>query len=479
MIIECQRCHARFRLDATKIRGKGARVKCRKCGDVIIVLRDEETGVLSQEPGGEGSLDLGSVLREASKERISEPPASPSPNNLIPFPGATRAPEEVERDEKDEVDIAFEQLLEQSGHPQVPAIDAASSGEEPRREVGGSSTPSEEAPLPEPSAAAPAETWEREVELAPLLPEGPAQAEEPPARAGEGFLVSDSETLDFLGENAKAPEEAPRADISDAIAAAPLELDAPPASQLEATAFPPAADFIPPTEDLPLEGNVTPSPSAQGVGQPEVPVGSTSPEPPPRRPVPGPYLEPLSRDAPPSRSASSLPMATVVVLLVVGAAAAGYFGFTASGKKSLTDLAPRVAALFGGKWTAGSASRYEVKNVIGYYESGAAAPRILVIKGQVTNLSKIGKSGIRVHATLLDSNEQVLGDKTVYAGNTLSTAKLKAGDRSTLEKALGNPLGERLSNMDVQPGKAIPFMVLFFDAPENIDSYRLEAMDNE
>jgi hypothetical protein len=31
----------------------------------------------------------------------------------------------------------------------------------------------------------------------------------------------------------------------------------------------------------------------------------------------------------------------------------------------------------------------------------------------------------------------------------------------------------------VGPGKSVPFMVVFFDAPEHIDSYRLEARDSE
>jgi hypothetical protein len=33
--------------------------------------------------------------------------------------------------------------------------------------------------------------------------------------------------------------------------------------------------------------------------------------------------------------------------------------------------------------------------------------------------------------------------------------------------------------MHVGPGKSVPFMVVFFDAPESIDSYRLEARDSE
>jgi len=117
--------------------------------------------------------------------------------------------------------------------------------------------------------------------------------------------------------------------------------------------------------------------------------------------------------------------------------------------------------------------------VVGYYESGSASPRILVIKGQVANLSKTEKSGIRVQATLLDNTDAVLTQQAVYAGNLLSAEAIRKGDRDALSKVLGNPFGEGLANMHVAPGKAIPFMVVFFDAPANMDSYKLEAKDGE
>ena len=117
--------------------------------------------------------------------------------------------------------------------------------------------------------------------------------------------------------------------------------------------------------------------------------------------------------------------------------------------------------------------------MIGYYESGSASPRILVIKGQVANLSRGEKSGIRVQATLLDNADAVLAQQSVYAGNTLSGEAIRKGNRDALTKTLGNRFGEGLSNLNVAPGKAIPFIVLFFDAPENMDGYRLEAKDAE
>jgi hypothetical protein len=33
--------------------------------------------------------------------------------------------------------------------------------------------------------------------------------------------------------------------------------------------------------------------------------------------------------------------------------------------------------------------------------------------------------------------------------------------------------------MDIAPGKSVPFMVVFFNAPEEIGAYRLEAKDGD
>jgi predicted Zn finger-like uncharacterized protein len=41
MIILCDNCKAKYRLSEDKIAGKGARVKCRKCSDYIIVMKPE------------------------------------------------------------------------------------------------------------------------------------------------------------------------------------------------------------------------------------------------------------------------------------------------------------------------------------------------------------------------------------------------------------------------------------------------------
>ena len=495
MIIECHTCHTRFRLDESRIKGKGARVKCRKCGDSIVVLKDSAPAPPPPAPSGGGFFDLGSAVRDSLDESSGPPPPV---GNLIPFPAPFRPAEpfaaepsspavEAEKPGKDEGDLAFEQALSapvevsspSTGETEaevpgpaeasVPVEHAAPIGEGPRPELDlGSLTldlgPEEKLelpPVPEP---------------VPLFREPPAV--EPPTefRGEGGFLISDSDTLDFLQE--KHPEAGAQAlpgvgDISLEISSAPDDESRPFLRAPDASPTPSVERASPTPAGFSFEGNAIPPAAAPSIEVPPHREAEPAPEPPVESPV---HRGSPAPESPRPRSSAGPAVAAALALLL---AAGGYLGLTASGRKTLEGAFPGVAALWGGKPAATAAAKYDLRNVIGYYESGSASPRILVIKGQVANLSTAEKSGIRVHATLLDNTDAVLAQTVVYAGNVLSGEALRKGDRDTLSKSLGNRFGEGLANMHVGPGKAIPFMVVFFDAPANMDSYKLEAKDGE
>jgi predicted Zn finger-like uncharacterized protein len=490
MIIECQTCHARFRLDESRIKGRGARVKCRKCGDSIVVLKGSAPEPAPPPPIGDGSFDLGSAVRDAAGD-VPASPARPAIGNLIPFPAPFRPDEPAapaagpsQEQEKDEVDLAFDRLLSGGGEEPSPATgeteaETPSSAEDSvpaeREAPAGPETPSEL----DLGALTLDFKPEEKLDLPAAHAGEPLPGEQQPAEVGVefhaegGFLISDSETLDFLKEDqpdagAKAP---PRFDdISLAIS-----------SSLggEAESFP-REPGPPPPEDLAsaapgaisLEGNATP-PSAPGMDVSLPREAERAPASPAEAPA---HREFQAPGSPRPRSSAGLAIAAGLAILL---AAAGYFGLTASGRKTLEGAVPGVAALWGGKPAAPPESKYDLRNVIGYYESGVASPRILVIKGQVANLSGVEKSGIRVLAAMMDNTEATLVQQSVYAGNVLSGEAIRKWDRDRMTKALGNRFGEGLANMHVAPGKAIPFMVVFFDAPANIDSYKLEAKDGE
>jgi len=492
MIIECQTCHARFRLDESRIKGRGARVKCRKCGDNIVVLKDG--GPAPPAPGGDGFFDLGSAVRDSAGD---SPGAPPPVGNLIPFPGPGRPAEPFAAESappspdaagpgKDEVDLAFDRFLStraEDSSPTLRGVEAeipapreagvpvereadAGLGSHPGLDLGGMTLdigPEEKLDLP-PAA-----------ELEPTFEEPPVVAPSAEFRGEGGFLISDSDTLDFLQEKHRDVEPgAPPGpgDISLEILSAPTDEPTSFLREVEASPTPGEDRASPIPVGFSPEENVTPT-AAPVVEVPPPREAETAHAP----PVEAPVLH--GSPAPDSRRPWSSAGPAVAVILAGLLAAGGYLGLTTSGRETLERAASGVAALWGGKPAVPAAGKYDLRNVIGYYESGSASPRILVIKGQVANLSKAEKSGIRVHAALLDNTDAVLLQQAVYAGNVLSGEALRTGNRDTLSKALGNRFGEGLTNMNVAPGKAIPFMVVFFDAPPTMDSYRLEAKDSE
>jgi len=493
MIIECQTCHARFRLDESRIKGRGARVKCRKCGDSIVVLKDGAPAPPA--PGGDGLFDLGSAVRDSAGESSG----SPSPiGNLIPFPAPSRPAEPIASESpspaldateqgKDEVDLAFDRVLSAYVEAPSPFI-AETEAEIPAPAEAGvpveREAPAGPEPRPEPDLGAltldvrPEEKLELPPAAEPEASFGEPAAADPAAefRGEGGFLISDSDTLDFLQEkHSDAGSEAPPGigDISLEISSAPVD-DTRTSLREPASPPRPSGEWASPSPGgVALEGNVTPPAAAPAIEAPPHREADPAPahpmESPMRRGSPAP-------ETPRPRSFAGPAVAAVLAVLL---AAGGYFGLTTSGRKTLEGAVPGLAALWGGKPAAPAASKYDLRNVIGYYESGGASARILVIKGQVANLSTVEKSGIRVHATLLDNTDAVLVQTAVYAGNVLSGEAIRKGNRDTLSKALENRFGEGLANMHVAPGKAIPFMVVFFDAPANMDSYKLEAKDGE
>jgi len=365
--------------------GKGARVKCRKCGDSIVVLKGGAPEPVLPSPGGDGSFDLSSAVRDTAE--IPASPARPTVGNLIPFPAPSRpdepaapagGPAQEQERERDEVDLVFDRLLSGGGRnrPRSPGKRRRRLPPTPKTAYPRS------AKLPPPGAPfgvglrdADARLQARGETRPPSCPcRGAAPREQQRAevasefRAEGGFLISDSETLDFLKEDrpaagAKAP---PLGDgFSRAISSAPGG---------EADSFPrEPGPPPPPPEDrvsaapgaIPLEGNATLCRRPDGC--PDAPGGGACASVPGRAigasGIPGAGI-------PRPRSSAGLAIAAGIAFLL---AAAGYLGLTASGRKTLEGAIPGVAALWGGKAAAPEESKYDLRNVIGYYESGVAS----------------------------------------------------------------------------------------------------------
>lgn len=503
MIVQCPSCRTRFRVDETRIPGRGARMRCRRCGEAIIVMKVEEQRPTAP-PERRNLFDLRSVLRrsqEGPAGRTEGPVLEEAAPSAFPAPGAPDAdagrPDLLSRElHAEAVDARAEDRREatapeaaepRSEPPEGLQGDAVAATEQPGN-AGGTylrvpdglpadapAQPREEAPEAGqeeavPEAAEPGETEAPEpLSRAEAEFGSPAQDTLPREDRNFDLVLDDTEALDFL------KEEFQRGQFDISLNVRPH----PSPEEDEEEARMPAAAAAPPDEE-PMDERL------EAIQRELEEIGGGAPQ---AAPMPAAPLEPAPAPGPAAPKpptptgrarqdrAARPAVVTLLVLFLVIAAGGAYLGFTRGGQQILRNLVPGMESLWLGG--AGTAPRYDVANLIGYYETNAEAGRLFVIRGVVTNQGREKRSGIRIHAGLLAASGRTVAEMTVYAGNVLSGNELRSSSRQSIEKEMANRWGDRLVNMDVAPGKSVPFMVVFFDPPEGIEEYRLDAREIE
>jgi len=99
----------------------------------------------------------------------------------------------------------------------------------------------------------------------------------------------------------------------------------------------------------------------------------------------------------------------------------------------------------------------------GYYLENAKHNKIFVVEGQAVNHGSESRSFIKVKGTLLDPKGAKVEEKMVYCGNILSEKDLKEMSKEAMEKSLSSQFGISFSNVNIQPSKFVPFMIVFVD----------------
>jgi predicted Zn finger-like uncharacterized protein len=106
-----------------------------------------------------------------------------------------------------------------------------------------------------------------------------------------------------------------------------------------------------------------------------------------------------------------------------------------------------------------------LEKVKGYYLESNTLNKIFVIEGEAVNHWKESRSFIKVKGVLLDSAGKKVKEKEVYSGNILSEKDLKEMSPGAIDKSLSSQFGISFSNVNIQPNKSVPFMIVFMDLP--------------
>lgn len=172
-------------------------------------------------------------------------------------------------------------------------------------------------------------------------------------------------------------------------------------------------------------------------------------------------------------SASPVVVIVIAVFLVLMLAGGGVY-FLGDGTKGLE----KFGLGFIGKWF-GLESREDgsisIRNTTGKFIVSKEAGELFIVRGEAVNNFRKPRASIQVKALLYGPKGEVAMQKSAYCGNMLSDEQLVTLPMSKLEEAMNNQLGDSLSNLSVQPGKSIPFLVVFYSVPKEVAEFGIEV----
>jgi predicted Zn finger-like uncharacterized protein len=116
--------------------------------------------------------------------------------------------------------------------------------------------------------------------------------------------------------------------------------------------------------------------------------------------------------------------------------------------------------------------------VTGSFVKSEKSGSLFVIRGKVRNDYPKSRSFIRLKGTILDENGQAMREKFGYAGNTFTEDVIKELSLEEMNQTMNDRFGMGKSNVDVSPGQAIPFTLVFENLPENMSEFTVEAVSS-
>jgi len=112
-----------------------------------------------------------------------------------------------------------------------------------------------------------------------------------------------------------------------------------------------------------------------------------------------------------------------------------------------------------------------------YFTENEKIGKLFVIVGKIVNKSPVVVGQVKIDSTLRDAADAPILNKTITAGPKASNFELKTMAQNDLESRLNSVQEILLNNGSVKPGDEIPFMFVFPNVPDNVNSYSLKVTD--
>ena len=462
MIIQCEQCQTRYRLDDSKVTDKGVRVRCVKCKHVFAVKQEQAEAV-------EPQTDFGALLDE-SVSSGNEAEATAPPDSLQATPAFESSPEPSVASAED--DFSILSLEEDRGfapdqdktRPTDGEVDFASfdfgdlSVDTDKRVVAAVPAPMT---MMQPQVSPPEAVDEDsnsfdfgdevlfgDAVVAPVTDEPTEpitfdfQMDEFADSMGGETANGDVNKAGQEEDSADEPFSLGEIDFGDELTSVAVQQvhpdDLQPSQEL---LFAPLAEAqikpIHSEEDTLKTGSVTGSPQADQEELPPLSIASRRKQ--------NPILGRL-----------------IMVVLLIVVAALGFLGYS-----TFTEDKGKGVAENG---------RITVRSVEASIVENQLIGDLLVITGEAVNEYPKPRAAIQIKGMVYGASGQVLFTKNAYCGNPLTKEQLATLPTDKIEAAMANQFGDSLANMEVAAGKAIPFVIVISKIPAEAKDYGVESV---
>ena len=479
MIIQCEKCQTRFRLDDSRVTDKGVKVRCTKCKHVFKVQKNEHVEE-SFEPG-EGAAGFASQPEEVPNTTSEASFATEAAS--VPFADSVVFEDDVQSDQppdfssfetsafdssaisfdSDELDITgTENGTAAAAEPAVKSGEVDFSGfdfGESDSDANSSSSLKEDdftGGAIEPAPAGRQKDAPQGLDFSDDDMFGAVVQSAPPDVSSDTISFdfegdSFAESMDMSGKDSggkssslfslDTPGDAPfnlgEIDFGDELTSVAVQQvnpdDLKPSQEI---LFAPLAEAQLTPADNELKRSFLSEDSAGD--QQELP--------------------PLSISSRRKQSPIYGAMIALAALLVISAL--GYIGYSSFGPSKET------ASQDTGKIVVQSVKAYFIKN--------DAAGELLVISGDALNEYPKPRAALQVKATVFDAAGRSIATKAAYGGNPLTEEQLKSLPLDKIEAAMTNQFGDSLANMEVAPGTSIPFVVVLAHVPTGAKDFGVQ-----
>lgn len=390
MIIQCPKCLTKFKMDDSKVKDEGTKVRCAKCKEVFVVTKEEvapaSTPIEPEKPIEKGALDFsfGSQHEEEEKE---------APH----FQGYGGLGEEAIKEPAP--DFSFGELPER----ETPSVEEKETG----IDFGGMAYG--EVSFSEPDATPPAHVSGPSIDFN----EEKISFEESEDKGEEKSFESPQEEPFSMSAEPSAPEQ----QSVHSVGVLPVSGE-PYRESLASVAAPEEEPFRDEIDD-------------------DLLLGSTE------------------KKAKPANVRNIL----LAVLICVALAVPLWYLWT--------------------NYRGAESGHINLSELNGSYSQNAEAGNIFVITGMAVNNTNKPRSFFQIKGTLFNSKGEKLIEKEVYCGNIFSSKELATLPRAKIEGDLINKVGNKLSNINLAPGKSVPFTIIFFDLPKETAEFSVEVVGSQ